>query len=82
MTEQHAEIVPFAVGFMIPFEEEDMLDATGHYDEASQVWVLDNQRGCSSVLMSGLAPERPPTTCQRMTKVGDKHWTTDTYTDD
>ncbi len=67
---------------MEPIDEEDILDATGRYDEDSQTWILDNNGCDSSVLMSGFNPERPPTTCQRITKVGDKHWTTDTYVDD
>ncbi len=67
---------------MEPIEGDYILDATGHYDEETQTWILENSGSDSSVLMSGLNPERPPTTCQRMTKVGDKHWTTDTYVDD
>jgi hypothetical protein len=82
MTERILEISPFATKFMEPIKEDDILDATGHYNEATQTWILENGSSDSSALMSGLNPERPPTTCQRMTKVGDKHWTTDTYVDD
>lgn len=74
-------IQPFATRFMEPIAQQDILDASGHYDEASQTWTLD-QGPDSSALMSGIAPERPPTTCSQMTKVGDKHWVSDTYVDD
>lgn len=74
-------IQPFATQFMEPIAQEDILNASGHYDEASQTWILD-QGSDSSTLMSGISPERPPTTCSQMTKVGDKHYVSDTYVDD
>ncbi|GEM_PF-6888983 len=82
MRERTLDINPFATKFAEPIADEDILDATGYYDEETQTWILENDGSDSSVLMSGLNPERPPTTCQRMTKVGDKHWTSDTYVDD
>lgn len=74
-------IQPFATQFMETIGDEDILDASGHYDEVSQTWIL-NRGSNSSALMSGIVPERPPTTCSRMTKVGDKHYVSDTYVDD
>ena len=77
-----SDVVPFAVGFMEEMDKDDILDASGHYDDASQTWVLDKNNTDSSTLMTGFNPERPPTTCQRMTKVGHGHYTTDTFVDD
>lgn len=84
MTERISpEVRPFAIGFMSPIAEEEILDATGKYNEATQTWELEkNKADSSSLVMSGANPERPPTTCSQMTKVGDKHWSTDTYVDD
>jgi len=75
-------VVPFAQQFMEPILDEDILDMSGRYDENSQQWILDKNGSDSSTLMSGFNPERPPTTCSQMTKVGDKHWTNDSYVDD
>lgn len=82
-----AEIVkegvkPFTQQFMKPIPEEDVLDLSGHYDGKSQTWILDKDGSDSSTSMTGLNPERPPTTCSRMTRVGAGDYRTDTYVDD
>ena len=73
---------PFAQQFMEPIPPEEVLVASGHYDEESQTWILDESAKDSSALMSGFNPERPPTTCSRMTKVGQGDYRSDTYVDD
>ncbi len=80
---REGEVVePFATQFMEPIPPEEVLDASGHYDEQKQEWILDKNGSDSSVLMTGFNPERPPTTCQVMTKVGDKHYVSDLSVDD
>ena len=79
--EGESMVEPFAQEFMEPIAKDDVLDASGHYDEESQMWIMDGGSD-SSALMTGFNPERPPTTCSQMTKVGDKHYTTDSYVDD
>lgn len=67
---------------MEPILENEILDASGHYDKESQTWVLDEKASDSSILMTGLNPERPPTTCSHMTKVGQGDYRSDSYVDD
>lgn len=74
---------PFAQQFMEPIASEEMLDASGHYNPESQTWIFDNPDSSSPpALMTGLNPDRAPTTCQKMTKIGDKHYQTDYFNDD
>ena len=79
---KEGETEPFAQQFMKPIPKEEVLDASGRYDPKSQTWILDETNADSGALMTGFSPERPPTTCSRMTKVGDKHYVSDTYVDD
>lgn len=62
--------------------ENDILDATGKYNEEKQTWELEATRDSSSSLVTAFNPERPPTTCSQMTKVGHDHWISDRYVDD
>lgn len=79
---REGEIQPFAQQFMKPIPDEEVLDASGHYDEGSQTWILDQGAKPASTLASGFNPERPPTTCSRMTRVGVGDYRSDTYVDD
>jgi len=75
-------IIPFAVSFAEPVAEDDIIDATGEYDGKTQIWKLKGKGDSSSMVMSFPQPERPPTTCSRMTKITYNTWRTDTVVDD
>lgn len=54
----------------------------GEYNNGTQMWEWPTDSDNPSMVMSGIQPERPPTTCQRMTHISRDRWTTDTVVDD
>ena len=77
------EVMPFVLFFREPLREEDIIDAQGKYNEEKQVWELEGERGDSSkLIMSGISPEAPPTTCIRGTRISPTTTISDTVVDD
>lgn len=81
MTERKTEIMPFAMRFQERISDKG-IKIKGRYNNETQMWEWPTDPDNPSVVMSGIQPERPPTTCQKMTHVSHDRWVTDTIVDD
>lgn len=74
--------VPFAMHFTERMPTDRITEIKGSYNEQTQTWEWPADPQDPTKIMSGIQPERPPTTCQRMTQIERMRWVTDTVVDD